>query len=218
MWGSTAKKLNQFMRLASTLALTGFAFAVGVGVGALALTAQYAVAADGAASHWVAEVELTASREAWGAYGASVGREALNPAEDVHTVASALRVELPRNAAAASGPLYSTAAVAKMVPGERAAATVTFYYCSGPAVGDGGGFCGHAADGTPVQPGVASCDRRFMGQKFRVVNDPTGMVFRCADTGGGVFGQMRDIWFPTAAEAGVWMAAVGHHVTVEVLD
>ena len=218
MRGTTAHQLKQLTRLAGALALTGFAFAVGLGVGALAITAQSARASSDAVV-WAsaAEVEFTSSREAWGAYGVSAGREATSPNGDVHTTASALRVELPRQAPAA-GPLYSAAAVSRMIPGERAAATVTFYYCSGAAVGDGGGFCGHTADGTPVQLGVASCDRGFMGQKFRVVNDPSGMVFRCADTGGGVFGQMRDIWFPTAAEAGTWIAAVGHNVTIEVLD
>lgn len=211
----TAHKLHQLSRVAWTLALTGFAFSVGVGVGALAITAQYARASTpSVVAVSAAEIEQTASREAWGAYGAAAGSELVRAAEDVHTVASALRVVGP----ATRGPLFTPAAIEKMVPGERAPARVTFYYCSGPAVGDGGGFCGSAADGTPVQLGVASCDRAHLGQKFRVVDDPSGLVFRCADTGGGVFGQMRDMWFPTAADASVWLAGVGHNVTVEVLD
>lgn len=216
-----AQKLEQLSRLGATVALTAFAFAVGVGVGALAVTAQHARAGAVpmfAAELMPAEIELTVSREAWGAYGIAVGNESIKAQTDVHTVSSALRVEPPRGAGLVPGPLYSTAQVAGMVPGDRAPATVTFYYCSGAAVGDGGGFCGHAADGTPVQIGVAACDRSYLGQKFRVVGDPSGIVFRCADTGGGVFGQMRDMWFPTAGDAAGWLAGVGHNVTVEVLD
>ncbi len=211
----TAHQLHQLSRVAWTLALTGFAFSVGVGVGALAITAQYARASTPSfAAASIAEIEQGASREAWGAYGATAGNELVKAAEDVHTVASALRVEAP----VARGPLFTPEAVARMVPGDRAPAHLTFYYCSGPAVGDGGGFCGHAADGTPVQIGVAACDRAHFGQKFRVLGDPSGLVFRCADTGGGVFGTMRDMWFPTAAAASAWLAGVGHEATVEVLD
>ena len=151
-------------------------------------------------------------------YGIAAGNESMKAEPDVRTISSALRVESPRGTGLVAGPLYSTTQVAGMVPGDRAPATVTFYYCAGAAVGDGGGFCGHAADGTPVQIGVAACDRSYLGQKFRVVGDPSGIVFRCADTGGGVFGQMRDMWFPTSGEAAGWLAAVGHNVTIEVLD
>ncbi len=216
-----AKKLEQLSRLGVTVALTAFAFAVGVGVGALAVTAQHARAASvplfATELPVPAEIELTASREAWGAYGVAVGDETFKAQPEERTISSALRVE-SRGTGLVPGPLYSTAQTAGMVPGDRAPATVTFYYCAGAPVGDGGGFCGHAADGTPVQIGVAACDRSYLGQKFRVVGDPSGIVFRCADTGGGVFGQMRDMWFPTSGEAAGWIATVGHNVTIEVLD
>jgi hypothetical protein len=222
MLAAIARKLNQLSRRAGLIALTGFAFSVGTGVGALAVTAQHASARVAYVPASYVDDELFASREAPEVYGVTVGAEYVAPAPDVHTVASALRIEAapraPQIAAPGTGPLYTPAAVAQMVPGEQAAARLTFYYCSGGVVGDGGGFCGHAADGTPVQPGVAACDRQYLGQKFRVLGDPSGMVFRCADTGSGVFGQLRDLWFETPDAASAWFASVGHSVTIEVLD
>ncbi|MCC6236904.1 MAG: hypothetical protein IT299_04935 [Dehalococcoidia bacterium] len=221
MWGHPAKKLKQFRARATLFALVGLAFAVGVGVGALAVTARMAEARASVPAWGDPTADLVAGLEASPAeYEAALFRaqvvaaSAAAAASDVHTVASALTVQLPT----ATGPLYDVAAVARMVPGERSAAYLTFYYCSGAFVGDGGGFCGSAADGTPVQMGVAACDRAHHGQRFRVVGDPTGLVFRCADTGSGVAGQHRDIWFPTPDEAAAWFAHVGHSVMIQVLE
>lgn len=220
MWGHLAKKLKQFRERATVLALVGLAFAVGVGVGALAVTAGMAEARASVPDWGDATADLVAGLEEPAAayeaalFRANVVRANAAAASDVHTVASALTVQLPR----AAGPLYDVAAVARMVPGERSAAYLTYYYCTGGFVGDGGGFCGSAADGTPVQMGVAACDRAHHGQRFRVVGDPTGLVFRCADTGSGVAGQHRDIWFPTPSDAAAWFAHVGHSVMIQVLE
>ena len=215
-----AKKLKQFRERATLLALVALAFAVGMGAGALAVTARMAEARatvpawGDATADLVAGLEVPQSAYEAALFRANVVRASAAAASDVHTVASALTVQLPR----ANGPLYDVAAVARMVPGERSAAYLTYYYCTGGVVGDGGGFCGHAADGTPVQMGVAACDRAHQGQRFRVVGDPTGLVFRCADTGGGVAGQHRDIWFPTPSEAAAWFAQVGHSVMIQILE
>ena len=101
-------------------------------------------------------------------------------------------------------------------------APITYYYCSqslGMGVGDGGGFCGTMSNGTVVHQGAASCDRAYLGQRFRVVGDPYNLVYSCSDTGGGVSAQQRDIWFATSGEAMVWwrQVAPGGVGTIEVL-
>lgn len=151
-------------------------------------------------------------------------------APGVHEVARLLSIEVPATptpvaratrAAAPSAPVapyVPPVALASLRPGEQVQASISFYYCERSNVGDGGGFCGHTADGTPVQLGVAACSRQYLGQVFRVVGDPSGMVFRCADTGSAVVGQHRDIWFPTAGAAGQWMAHVGYSAVIEILE
>lgn len=101
-------------------------------------------------------------------------------------------------------------------------APITYYYCtqtSTSGAGDGGGFCGSMRDGSIVHPGAASCDSRYFGQRFRVVGDPTNMIYSCADTGGGVSAEHRDIWFATSGEAWAWWKQVAPtgYATVEVL-
>lgn len=155
-------------------------------------------------------------------------------APGVHEVARLLSIEVPATStpaavaratarAVAAPPMVVTpyvppVAVASLRPGEQVHASISFYYCERSNVGDGGGFCGHTADGTPVQLGVAACARQYLGQVFRVVGDPSGMVFRCADTGSAVVGQHRDIWFPSAGAAGQWMAHVGYAAVIEILE
>lgn len=105
--------------------------------------------------------------------------------------------------------------------GERASATLSFYYCvQGPqvsAVGDGGGFCGAMRDGTVVYPGAAACDVAYLGQEFRIEGDPHERVYRCADTGSAVHGMHRDIWFHSSDEGWDWQRTVGHTATIEIL-
>jgi hypothetical protein len=105
--------------------------------------------------------------------------------------------------------------------GDRVNATVTFYYCedttNGQRRGDGGGFCGTMRDGSPVYPGAAACDPAYLGQQFRIEGDPTERVYTCADTGGGIYGEHRDIWFMGNAEGWAWQQVVGTSAVIEIL-
>ena len=115
---------------------------------------------------------------------------------------------------AASTPAPSDVARTAQVP-------ITYYYCSQgsslASIGDGGGFCGFTASGEPVQAGGASCARGNLGQRFRIVGDPLRRVYTCIDTGGGVFGEHRDIWFANSDEGYSWRLAVGPSATIEIL-
>ena len=102
----------------------------------------------------------------------------------------------------------------------RVRGVVTYYYCeqvAGAPLGDGGGFCGYMRNGTRVTSGAAACDAAYLGQRFRIVGDPTGREYVCADTGSAVGGEHRDIWFATNLEGYEWFAAVGRNVVFEVL-
>lgn len=120
-------------------------------------------------------------------------------------------------AAAASPP----AAPAALAPGDLVQATVSFYYCEvGPGglhVGDGGGFCGIMRNGDVVFSGAAACAYEFLGQRFRIVGDPTQRVYICADTGSAVLGMHRDIWFMDSDDGWDWQLDVGQVATIEIL-
>jgi hypothetical protein len=73
------------------------------------------------------------------------------------------------------------------------------------------------ANGARVHSGAAACARRYMGQQFRILNDPTARTYTCADTGSAVRGQHRDIWFATADEGRRWQLAVGSNGVIEIL-
>jgi hypothetical protein len=98
--------------------------------------------------------------------------------------------------------------------------TVSFYYCEqgnkGPR-GDGGGFCGLMRDETKVYPGAAACAYRHLGQRFRIVGDPSNRIYTCHDTGNAVHGEHRDIWFHSSDEGWKWQAKTGRRVTLEIL-
>ena len=124
---------------------------------------------------------------------------------DVHTIAQALSI------IDASPP--------QLGPGERVDVTVSFYYCEhseGPR-GDGGGFCGLMRDGSLVFPGAAACHIDYLGQLFRIEDDPEDRIYRCADTGSAIAGLHRDIWFSTSGEGWRWQHAVGNSVAIEIL-
>jgi hypothetical protein len=108
-----------------------------------------------------------------------------------------------------------------LVPGQRIAVSVSFYYCQdGPAdypIGDGGGFCGVMRDGARVYPGAAACAYKYLGQLFKIVGDPTDRIYKCADTGSAVHGLHRDIWFNTSDDGWVWQHSVGRIATIEIL-
>lgn len=108
-----------------------------------------------------------------------------------------------------------------LAPGDVIAATVSFYYCrlgsQGLHPGDGGNFCGTMRDGSVVYPGAAACAYKYLGQQFRIVGDPTGRVYRCADTGSAVHGVHRDIWFMSSDDGWEWQLDVGQVATIEIL-
>lgn len=122
--------------------------------------------------------------------------------------------------AAPSAALPTTAAP-PLGEGEQYEASLSFYYCGangGPRVGDGGGFCGHMANGQVVHPGAAACAAPYMGQRFRVEGDPYGRVYTCTDTGGAVGGMHRDIWFDDAGVGWAWLQTVGFTATIEIVE
>ena len=105
--------------------------------------------------------------------------------------------------------------------GDRAIAPITFYYCERATpdspIGDGGNFCGHMRNGDIVYPGAAACDYTYLGQRFRIVGDPTGRDYTCTDTGSAVHGLHRDIWFQTSDEGVAWQRIIGRHAEIEIL-
>ena len=107
----------------------------------------------------------------------------------------------------------------KLQSGDRVRATVSFYYCrqSGAMRGDGGAFCGAMRDGSIVYNGAAACDYVYLGQRFRIEGDPSGRIYRCADTGSAVHGLHRDIWFATNEEGWAWQRSVGQSATIEIV-
>ncbi|MCH8199987.1 MAG: hypothetical protein IIA54_07980, partial [Chloroflexi bacterium] len=123
---------------------------------------------------------------------------------DVHALAQAL----------------SIAPTPALAPGDRVEAPLTFYYCQyseGTPTGDGGGFCGAMRDGSVVFPGAAACAFEYLGQLFRIEGDPSGRIYRCADTGSGIAGLHRDIWFETSAEGWQWQQQIGYSALIEIL-
>ena len=126
-------------------------------------------------------------------------------------------------AATAPPPAEAASAVVTgdLAPGDRVTATLSFYYCElgpkGRHPGDGGNFCGIMRDGTVVYEGAAACAYEYLGQQFRIEGDPTGRVYRCADTGSAVHGQHRDIWFMSSDEGWEWQLEVGQVATIEIL-
>jgi hypothetical protein len=98
-------------------------------------------------------------------------------------------------------------------PGDQVQVSVSFYYCEagdgGYPVGDGGLFCGAMRNGVVVHSGAAACAYIYLGQRFRILGDPTERIYECEDTGSAVHGLHRDIWFQTSGEGWVWPYAVG---------
>lgn len=125
----------------------------------------------------------------------------------------------PAVAAAVATPALTTTPV--LVAGDQITATVSFYYCehsgAGGNAGDGGAFCGAMRDGNVVHPGAAACAYDYLGQRFRIVGDPTGREYTCADTGSAVHGLHRDIWFMSSDEGWAWQQQVGQVATIEIL-
>lgn len=106
--------------------------------------------------------------------------------------------------------------------GDRAEATLSFYYCEqgdeSLPLGDGGGFCGKMRNGTVVHEGAAACDVAYLGQRFRIEGDPLEREYVCADTGSAVHGLHRDIWFHSSDEGWGWQQQVGRRAVIEIVD
>ncbi|MDG1990108.1 MAG: LysM peptidoglycan-binding domain-containing protein [Dehalococcoidia bacterium] len=101
--------------------------------------------------------------------------------------------------------------------------TLSFYYCKtvddpSYSSGDGGNFCEVMRNGQKVYPGAAACAYRFLGQRFRIMNDPLQRTYECADTGNLVLGWHRDIWFNTNEEGWKWLNKVGDTGDIIILD
>jgi hypothetical protein len=107
-----------------------------------------------------------------------------------------------------------------LATGEVIEATVSFYYClqGNASGGDGGGFCGPMRDGTVVYQGAAACAYTYLGQRFRIVGDPTGRVYTCHDTGNLVDGRHRDIFFYFAEDGWAWLSQVGTPAILEIVE
>lgn len=118
-------------------------------------------------------------------------------------------------------PVVNTTGTAGLKTVSYGRATVTFYYCAPGiltgAVGDGGGFCGHMANGELVHAGAASCASVYMGQRFMIVGDPLSRIYTCKDTGGAVTTSHRDIWFANGDEGGDWWHKVGYSAEILVI-
>lgn len=123
--------------------------------------------------------------------------------------------------AAAAVAVQPAPTVTPLQPGDRVEATVSFYYCVEGALGlhpgDGGGFCGIMRGGEVVFPGAAACAYEYLGQRFRIVGDPTERVYICADTGSAVQGLHRDIWFMDSDDGWDWQMDVGQVAAIEIL-
>ncbi len=100
-------------------------------------------------------------------------------------------------------------------------ARITYFYCNqgtiSAGIGDGGGFCGHMANGEIVHEGAAACSRDNFGQRFRIVGDPLGLTYTCKDTGNAVHGEQRDIWFDNSDDGLNFIRQVGATANVEIL-
>lgn len=147
-------------------------------------------------------------------------------AETAETVVSSSRFTTSTTANVAAARTQNSAVSAassmeELEAGDRITVPVTFYYCEdttgGARSGDGGGFCGAMRNGVVAHPGAAACDVAYLGQRFIIEGDPTGRTYVCADTGGGIQNQHRDIWFLSSSEGWAWQAVVGRSAVIQIL-
>ncbi len=99
--------------------------------------------------------------------------------------------------------------------------SITYYFCvpgsNSASHGDGGGYCGATANGEQVADGVAACAPRHLGQRFTIEGDPTGRTYTCADTGGSVLQDHRDIWFMNSDDGYAWWVEVGERAFIRIV-
>ncbi len=112
------------------------------------------------------------------------------------------------------------------VPGSATATrfetTITYYYCvpgsNQAGIGDVGGYCGAMANGDPVHAGAAACAPQNLGQRFTIEGDPTGRTYTCADTGGSVLQDHRDVWFMNSDDGYAWWGRVGPTAIIDIVN
>jgi len=99
--------------------------------------------------------------------------------------------------------------------------SITYYYCvpgtNPDSIGDAGGYCGVMANGERVYAGAAACAPGLLGQRFTIEGDPTGRIYTCADSGGSVLNDHRDIWFMHSDEGYDWWVTVGSRAYITIL-
>ncbi|MEX2373361.1 MAG: hypothetical protein WD800_06110 [Dehalococcoidia bacterium] len=105
---------------------------------------------------------------------------------------------------------------------DRFETTITYYYCvpgeNAASIGDGGGYCGTMTNEDRVHEGAAACAPQHLGQRFVIEGDPTGRTYECADTGGSVLQDHRDIWFMTSDEGYAWWLEVGERAFIQIVE
>ena len=115
----------------------------------------------------------------------------------------------------------STPTLTASTTGEPQTAGISYYYCEEGSlpqgIGDGGGFCGGMANGQQVHEGAAGCSPRSLGQRFRILGDPTGRVYTCSDVGATASDSHREVWFPNSDAGWTWRQTVGETARIEIL-
>lgn len=159
-------------------------------------------------------------RQRWLMY--TVGVPALVNSLTSETLLPGAAVFMRRSATLPDPPPRAIDAPAPAVGVSGGLATITYYYCTRGTeprgIGDGGGFCGGMRSGKIVYAGAASCSAVYLGQRFRIVGDPTGRTYTCEDTGGGVHGNHRDIWFANSDEGYAWRNQVGSWAEIVIVE
>lgn len=211
--------------MGALLSTLGLLFAIGVAVGGFVASPGpvQALAAVLPSSHLLSTTGAITSSEMPEPQVASRAAVPINELPFAATRLAEATVETPLVNTTAEDVVRSARATPagppKLQSGDRVRATVSFYYCrqSGSIRGDGGAFCGAMRDGSIVYNGAAACDYGYLGQRFRIEGDPSGRIYRCADTGSAVHGLHRDIWFATNEEGWAWQKSVGQSATIEIV-
>lgn len=192
------------------------------------LAARARVASTEIARAILDQIHAGTGRAATGADHGSVHSTLVAPAWAAESVSALIprtsnldAVAALRSRGTSTSAAVSTNGAPPLAAGDRMIAPITFYYCDRATpdspVGDGGTFCGHMRDGDIVYSGAAACDYAYLGQRFRIVDDPTGRSYTCADTGSAVHGLHRDIWFQTSDEGVVWQLFIGRRAEIVIL-
>jgi hypothetical protein len=225
---------RRVMRQAVAASAGTFSIAVAIGLGAWAYGAPPGIpSASEFAAAFISQpaVELRAShdrlrsspREGSLLSIVRVNEQALPTARELDEFEPEEEEEEPQPAMVTAAPTPPPRPPAPVLAaGDRAQATLSFYYCeqgeSAMPAGDGGRFCGKMRNGTVVHDGAAACDYAYMGQRFRIEGDPLEREYVCADTGSAVHGLHRDIWFHNSDDGWAWQQIVGQRAVIEIIE